>query len=98
VGPTGGGTPPSPGVDVLVDADGTHLLRHPAVPTENDHGTGCTFSAALAALLARGLPLAEAARGAQGFVARALHTSKDWRLGRGRGPVAHTHHHHTKES
>ncbi|MGZ6831029.1 MAG: bifunctional hydroxymethylpyrimidine kinase/phosphomethylpyrimidine kinase [Nocardioidaceae bacterium] len=93
---TGGGTEDADCVDVLVDGGGTHLLRHPAVPTENDHGTGCTFSAALAALLARGLPLAAAARGAQGFVARALHTSKDWRLGRGRGPVAHTH--HTKES
>lgn len=31
-------------------------LRHPRLPTANDHGTGCTFSAGLAALLARRLP------------------------------------------
>ncbi|MGZ4437255.1 MAG: bifunctional hydroxymethylpyrimidine kinase/phosphomethylpyrimidine kinase [Nocardioides sp.] len=77
--------------DVLVDERGrTTVLEHPAVPTRNDHGTGCTFSAALAAQLARGLDVETAVRRSQAFVARALTTSQRWALGRGRGPVAHT--------
>ncbi len=77
--------------DVVVDGRGrVQVLEHAAVPTTNDHGTGCTFSAALAVHLARGKPLVEAAASAQAFVAAALRTSAGWRLGRGRGPVAHT--------
>jgi hydroxymethylpyrimidine/phosphomethylpyrimidine kinase len=76
--------------DVVVDHAGvTTVLAHPCVPTRNDHGTGCTYSAALAVHLARGLDVESAARRAQAFVARALATSATWRLGRGRGPVAH---------
>ncbi len=75
--------------DVVVRAGVTTVLAHPAVVTTNDHGTGCTYSAALAVHLARGLDLETAARHAQAFVARALATSATWQLGRGRGPVAH---------
>jgi len=83
--------------DILIDRSGTlSELTHRAITTDNDHGTGCTFSAALAAGLALGQPLELAVRRAQAFVARALHTSKTWQLGRGRGPVAHTHHRVTK--
>jgi len=64
-------------------------LRVPVVPTENDHGTGCTHSAALTAYLAHGLPLPEAARLAQQFVVDRLRESATWSLGRGRGPVSH---------
>lgn len=76
--------------DTVVDHTGiTTVLEHPVVRTRNDHGTGCTYSAALAVHLARGLDLVSAARLAQAFVARALATSATWRLGHGRGPVAH---------
>jgi hydroxymethylpyrimidine/phosphomethylpyrimidine kinase len=78
--------------DILVDRSGRLIrLRHPAVETSNDHGTGCTFSAAVAAGLAHGRPLETTVRHAQAFVGRALETSKTWELGRGRGPVAHIH-------
>lgn len=88
---TGGDAGASTCCDVVVDHDGrTHLLEHATVPTTNDHGTGCTYSAALAVALGRGVPLVDAAALAQSFVATALRTSADWRLGRGRGPVAHT--------
>lgn len=76
--------------DLLVDAAGVRVLEHPAVRTCNDHGTGCTFSAALAAELARGASLPDACRRGQAFVAESLRTARSWRLGRGRGPVAHT--------
>lgn len=74
-------------VDVL---DGLEL-RTPVVPTENDHGTGCTHSAALAAYLAHGHALPTAAWKAQQFVVARLMGSATWSLGRGRGPVSHLH-------
>lgn len=84
--------------DLVVRDGATTVLEHPAVATANDHGTGCTYSAALAVHLARGLDLETAARRAQAFVARALATSKSWELGRGRGPVAHVSHHPHQEN
>lgn len=65
-------------------------LTHPAVPTKNDHGTGCTYSSALAAHLAHGAPLRESAEQAAAYVTRQLTRSQHWTLGRGRGPIAHT--------
>ena len=65
-------------------------LTHPAVVTRNDHGTGCTYSAALAAQLARGADLTAAARAAAAYTTRQLTLSQTWTLGRGRGPIAHT--------
>lgn len=87
---TGGDPAGARCVDVLLVDGAVHLLDHGAVATRNDHGTGCTFSAALAVALAHGAPLPEAVRGAQRFVARALRASAGWQLGRSRGPVAHT--------
>lgn len=65
-------------------------LTHPTVATTNDHGTGCTFSAALAAHLARGADLQVATTAAGAFTAGQLELGRHWNLGRGRGPVAHT--------
>jgi hydroxymethylpyrimidine/phosphomethylpyrimidine kinase len=50
-------------------------LPHPRVETGNNHGTGCTLSAALATFLGLGLPLVEAVKQAQGYLVRALATS-----------------------
>lgn len=75
-------------------------IEHPAVATTNDHGTGCTHASALAAHLALALggdggvsaaDLEGAARKAAAFVTHQLSTSQQWQLGRGRGPIAHTH-------
>jgi hydroxymethylpyrimidine/phosphomethylpyrimidine kinase len=62
-------------------------LRAPRVDTRNDHGTGCTFAAATAALLARGVPVPEALAGAKAFVHAGLVASAGWHLGAGHGPV-----------
>ncbi|MCW2807656.1 MAG: Phosphomethylpyrimidine kinase [Marmoricola sp.] len=94
-----GGDPDSGICRDLVVRDGSATaIEHPTVATTNDHGTGCTFSAALAVHLARGLDLETAARRAQAFVARALVTSAPWHLGRGRGPVAHVFTHPQEEN
>ena len=65
-------------------------LVHPAVATTADHGTGCTFSSAVAALLAQGHALRPVCQQAAAYVTTQLTTSSTWDLGRGRGPIAHT--------
>lgn len=64
-------------------------LAHPAIDTRNDHGTGCTYSAALAIHLARDSSLLTAAARAAEFTTSRLVLSRRWELGEGRGPVAH---------
>lgn len=59
-------------VDVLYADGQCTVYEDPRVPVRETHGTGCTFSAALTAHLARGVPLREAARLAKDFVTRAL--------------------------
>jgi hydroxymethylpyrimidine/phosphomethylpyrimidine kinase len=66
-------------------------LTHEAIDTANDHGTGCTFSSALAAYLAHGIPLRQSAAHAAAYTTQQLDLSRTWDLGRGRGPIAHTH-------
>ncbi|WP_101523731.1 bifunctional hydroxymethylpyrimidine kinase/phosphomethylpyrimidine kinase [Nocardioides houyundeii] len=79
------------GRDWLARPGGEPLsLRHPAVATTNDHGTGCTHSSALATRLASGVDLVQAVAQAAEFTTSALRRSRQWELGRGRGPVAHT--------
>jgi hydroxymethylpyrimidine/phosphomethylpyrimidine kinase len=65
--------------DVLCTARGVTHFVLPRVEGAATHGTGCTFSAAIAALLARGADLEEAVRGAKDFVFGALR--RPWRLG-----------------
>jgi hydroxymethylpyrimidine kinase/phosphomethylpyrimidine kinase len=75
--------------DVVAGPDGVFVLPGERVDTGNDHGTGCTLSAAVAAHLARGASVPEAITLAKGFVARALAGSAAWRLGAGHGPLDH---------
>lgn len=77
-------------VDILVQANAPALrIAHPRIVTRNAHGTGCTLSAAIAAHLARGLPLSDAVRAAKEFVYGALAAGADMIVGEGAGPVDH---------
>jgi hydroxymethylpyrimidine/phosphomethylpyrimidine kinase len=76
-------------IDVLATPDGTEELVAPRVSTRSTHGTGCTLSSALAARLARGASLPEAARGAKAWLTRALVGAERLRVGSGHGPVDH---------
>ena len=53
----------------------------------NTHGTGCTLSSAIAANLAKGVPLIESVRNAKEYVSGALAAMLD--LGKGSGPLDH---------
>ena len=74
-------------VDILYD--GTTWVRHavPRIDTKNTHGTGCTYSAAIAAHLARGVAVPEAVAQAKAYVTGALQSGFD--LGGGAGPLNH---------
>ncbi|AGL14477.1 bifunctional hydroxymethylpyrimidine kinase/phosphomethylpyrimidine kinase [Actinoplanes sp. N902-109] len=76
-------------VDVLHHAGRSTTLRGEPVPTLNNHGSGCTFSAAIAARLALGDDVPTAVRAAKSYVARALAGGRDWKLGSGPGPLHH---------
>jgi hydroxymethylpyrimidine/phosphomethylpyrimidine kinase len=74
-------------VDVLMHEQGTELFRVSRIQTRNTHGTGCTLSSAIAALLARGNELSNAVEKAKSYVTRAIQSAPD--LGSGAGPLNH---------
>ncbi|MBV9329409.1 MAG: bifunctional hydroxymethylpyrimidine kinase/phosphomethylpyrimidine kinase [Chloroflexi bacterium] len=74
-------------VDLLFDGQNFTLFESERFDTPNTHGTGCTFSAAIAAGLARGLEIVEAVGEAKRYVSEAIRRSQP--LGAGHGPVAH---------
>jgi hydroxymethylpyrimidine/phosphomethylpyrimidine kinase len=73
-------------VDHLFDGDEHHEIRFERSDIAATHGAGCTQSATLAALLARGLSLVEAARGAAAAASRAVAQGLV-EIGAGDGPV-----------
>jgi len=64
-----------------------HEFAAPRLATRHTHGTGCTYSAAIAAALARGDTLLEAVARAKRFIHEAIRTNPG--LGHGSGPVNH---------
>jgi hydroxymethylpyrimidine/phosphomethylpyrimidine kinase len=76
-------------VDAVWTDAGARFLRYPRVLTGNTHGTGCTFSAAIAGRLAMGDAVPDALVYAKEYVARALIGGRDWKLGGGHGPLDH---------
>jgi hydroxymethylpyrimidine/phosphomethylpyrimidine kinase len=75
-------------LDILVCGDGSiHEFTAPRIETAHTHGSGCTYSAAITAELAKGAPLTEAVGRAKQFVTEAIRTNP--RLGHGRGPLNH---------
>lgn len=77
----------SPVVDLLLDDGEWHEFAVERVDSPPLHGTGCTYASAVAAGLALGAALTDAARDAQQYVAGAIRHAK--RVGRGRLPLNH---------
>jgi hydroxymethylpyrimidine/phosphomethylpyrimidine kinase len=87
----GGHLPGGDATDLLFDGDRMIELSAPRVETKNTHGTGCTLSAALAALLPQTPDVPTAARSAKAYVAAAIAAADRLDVGQGHGPVHHFH-------
>ena len=74
-------------LDILFFRGEFREFRSPRTDTPHTHGTGCTYSAAITAGLARGLPLADAVEQAKRFITNAIRGNPG--LGQGSGPVNH---------
>ncbi len=74
-------------VDVLFDGERFELFPGERIPSRHTHGTGCTYSAAIAALLAQGMELAAAVAEAKRFVAEGIRLAEP--IGSGHGPLNH---------
>ena len=77
--------------DWLVDAAHAVRLGGTRVPVSNTHGTGCTLSSAIAALLPQRPDLESAVRDAKVYLTGAIAASGQLDVGHGVGPVHHFH-------
>lgn len=91
----GGHLPGDELVDLLFDGDRMIELPTRRVATRNTHGTGCSLSSAVAALLPRyagnAQPVEAAVRHAQHWLAGAIAAADRLQVGSGHGPVHHFH-------
>ncbi|USG63800.1 bifunctional hydroxymethylpyrimidine kinase/phosphomethylpyrimidine kinase [Brevibacillus ruminantium] len=74
-------------VDILFDGRDFYEFAHKRIHTRHTHGTGCTFSAALTAELAKGTSLVHAVERANRFIIEAIKTAPQ--IGGGHGPTNH---------
>ena len=82
-----GGHLPGDAVDFLHDGDRMIELPAPRIDTRNTHGTGCTLSAAIAALLPARPSVPEAVAEAKRWLTEAIRQSDALTVGQGHGPV-----------
>ena len=73
--------------DVLLAGETWREFTSPRIATRHTHGTGCTYSAAITASLALGMPLGEAIERSKRFLHEAIRTAPG--LGKGCGPLNH---------
>ena len=78
-------------IDLLHDGDRMIELPAHRIDTKNTHGTGCSLSAAIAALLPRRGSVPEAVADAKRWLTEAIRRSGELSVGRGHGPVHHFH-------
>jgi hydroxymethylpyrimidine/phosphomethylpyrimidine kinase len=84
-----GGHAKGPAVDLFFDGKRFAALSAARIRTKNTHGTGCTFSAAIAAYLAMGESVDGAVRLAKKYITAAIRAG--FRVGAGHSPVHHFH-------
>ncbi len=75
--------------DYLIQPKSYSTYQQPRIDTENTHGTGCTLSSAIAALLAQGVALDRAVQTAIDWLHGAVQAADYLSVGRGHGPVHH---------
>lgn len=82
-----GGHAAGDAVDVLFDGTDMHHYRAARIDTKNTHGTGCTFSSAIASQLALGRSVGDAVERAKQYVTMAI--AHSLAIGKGHGPTHH---------
>jgi hydroxymethylpyrimidine/phosphomethylpyrimidine kinase len=87
----GGHLPGNDTIDILHDGDKMIELPGHRIQTRNTHGTGCTLSAALAALLPQMDDVVDATRAAKEYLVAAIASADMLKVGHGHGPVHHFH-------
>jgi hydroxymethylpyrimidine/phosphomethylpyrimidine kinase len=85
----GGHLPGDSALDLLHDGDRMIELVAPKIATRHTHGTGCTLSAAIAALLPQSADVPEAVRRAKAYLTHAIAHADGLAVGKGHGPVHH---------
>ena len=73
--------------DLLYDGRESRIFSAPRIATADTHGTGCTYSAAIATCLGRGMDVAGAVAEAKRYITEAVRYA--WRVGGGHGPTNH---------
>jgi hydroxymethylpyrimidine/phosphomethylpyrimidine kinase len=73
--------------DILFDGQTFSEVSSPRFSTTNTHGTGCTFSSAITAYLAKGYTFLDAVQNAKTYIAGAIENALD--IGKGHGPTHH---------
>lgn len=78
-------------IDYFYDAENDEMLELPSekIDTKNTHGTGCTLSSTLAAQLAKGKSLQDAAKLSKAYISGAIAAAQNLKIGEGHGPVHH---------
>jgi len=75
--------------DLLILTDSIQQLTAKRINTNNNHGTGCTLSSAIASYLAQGHELSTAVQLGKDYITQALQHADQLNIGQGRGPVDH---------
>ena len=76
-----------PAVDLFFDGEVFEEFVRERIETKNTHGTGCTFSAAICAFLAKGMSLSASLENSKAFITEAIRNSLE--IGKGHGPLNH---------
>ena len=77
--------------DIFYDGEQMRAATTQRIETNRTHGTGCTYSAAIASNLAKGLSLRESISAARRYITDSI-KSADESIGLGNGPINHFHH------
>ncbi len=79
--------------DIFYNAETDEIIELPSprIFTNNTHGTGCTFSSAIASQLAKGNNMNQAVKIAKDYIANAITSGSKYKIGNGYGPVNHFH-------
>ncbi len=82
-----GGHSEGDATDILFDGEEFYYYTSPRIHTKNTHGTGCTYSSAIASNLALGMPISQAVEQAKMYVTTVIAHALE--IGQGNGPTNH---------